>query len=148
LFVRCYNLIVTKGYETLEHTADIGIVAHGKDISEVFVNAAKGFLSLIVDPKQVEAEEKFDIEVSAPDREALLVNWMNELIYLVSAKEVLLKEFNVIELTDTSLKIKASGEKIKKSKHHFKREVKAATYHKLKIERTDGEWQSQVIFDI
>jgi SHS2 domain-containing protein len=139
---------VTKNFETLDHTADIGIVAYGKDIPEVFINAAKGFLSLVIDPKEVSNKETHDIEVVASDREALLVNWLNELIYLLGAKEVLLKDFKVIEITDIKFKVQASGEKIKKNKHHFIREVKAATYHKLKIEQTAEGWRAQVIFDI
>ena len=137
-----------KNFETLNHTADIGIIAYGKDISEVFINAAKGFLSLVIDPKEVSNKETHDIEVAAADREALLLNWLNELIYLLGAKEVLLKDFKVIEITDLKLKVQASGEKIKKNKHHFMREVKAATYHKLKIEQTAEGWRAQVIFDI
>jgi SHS2 domain-containing protein len=139
---------VIKNFETLNHTADIGIIAYGKDISEVFINAAKGFLSLVIDPKEVSNKETHDIEVAAADREALLLNWLNELIYLLGAKEVLLKDFKVIEITDLKLKVQASGEKIKKNKHHFMREVKAATYHKLKIEQTAEGWRAQVIFDI
>ncbi len=137
-----------KNFETLNHTADIGIIAYGKDISEVFINAAKGFLSLVIDPKEVSNKETHDIEVAAADREALLLNWLNELIYLLGAKEVLLKDFKVIEITDLKLKVQASGEKIKKNKHHFMREVKAAAYHKLKIEQTAEGWRAQVIFDI
>ena len=137
-----------KNFETLDHTADIGIIAYGKDIAEIFVYAAKGFLSLIVDPRHVEPKEKIDIEVGAPDREALLVNWLNELIYLLGVKEVLLKDFKVISISDINLKVQASGEKIKKNKHHFIREVKAATYHKLKIEQTVEGWRAQVIFDV
>ncbi len=139
---------MTKNFEILDHTADIGIIAYGKDISEVFINAAKGFLSLVIDPKEVSNKETHDIEVTATDREALLLNWLNELIYLLGAKEVLLKDFQVIEITDIKLKVQASGEKIKKNKHHFMREVKATTYHKLKIEQTAEGWRAQVIFDI
>lgn len=137
-----------KTFETLNHTADIGIIAYGKNISEVFVNAAMGLLSLIIDLKEVDLKETRHIEVTAPDREALLVNWLNELVFLSDAEGILFKDFKVVGITETSLKIQAGGEKIKRNKHHLKREVKAATYHRLKIEQTTEGWRAQVIFDI
>lgn len=135
-------------FKILEHTADIGIIAYGKDIREVFINAAKGLFSLIIDPAEVSARKTWEIAVTAPDREALLVNWLNELIYLLDAQGTLFKDFEIINMTETELKVKASGEKINTKKHHLKREVKAATYHQLKIEQTADGWRAQVIFDI
>ena len=135
-------------FEILNHTADIGIIAYGEDISKVFVNAARGLFSLIIDPQEVSTKKNREIEVTAPDREALLVNWLNELIYLVDAEEVLFKEFDIIEITETKLKAKCYGEKINSKKHHLQREVKAATYHQLKIEQSADGWRAQVIFDI
>jgi SHS2 domain-containing protein len=139
---------VVKSYEILDHTADIGIVAYGKDLKEVFTNAATGLLSLVIDPREVGVKIKRDIEVNASDLETLLVNWLNELIFILDTKEILLKDFKITEISETALKAKVSGEKIKKSKHHLKREVKAATYHHLKIEQSGEGWRAQVIFDI
>jgi SHS2 domain-containing protein len=139
---------VTEDFKILEHTADIGIIAYGEDISEAFVNAAEGLFSLIIDPKEVSVKKSREIAVTAPDREALLVNWLNELIYLLDAEGVLFKDFEIIEITETALKAKGYGEKINTKKHHLKREVKAATYHQLKIEQTTDGWRAQVIFDI
>jgi SHS2 domain-containing protein len=139
---------VTADFEILNHTADIGIIAYGEDISSVFINTAKGLFSLIIDPQEVSTKKHRDITVTAPDREALLVNWLNELIYLVDAEEVLFKEFDIIQITETKLQAKCYGEKINSKKHHLQREVKAATYHQLKIEQTAEGWRAQVIFDI
>lgn len=139
---------MTADFEILNHTADIGIIAYGEDISSVFINTAKGLFSLIIDPQEVSTKKHRDITVTAPDREALLVNWLNELIYLVDAEEVLFKEFDIIQITETKLQAKCYGEKINSKKHHLQREVKAATYHQLKVEKTMEGWRAQVIFDI
>jgi SHS2 domain-containing protein len=139
---------VTEDFKILEHTADIGIIAYGEGINQAFINAAKGLFSLIIDPIEVSARKTWEIAVTAPDREALLVNWLNELIYLLDAEGVLFKDFEIIEITETALKAKGYGEKINTKKHHLKREVKAATYHQLKIEQTTDGWRAQVIFDI
>jgi SHS2 domain-containing protein len=139
---------VSKDFEILEHTADIGIISYGTDIRQVFSSAARGLFSLIVELDEIAVKEYRDIEVSATDREALLVNWLNELIYLSDTSEMLFNYFEIIDLSETQLKTKAYGEKIDINRHHLKREVKAATYHMLKIEPITGGWQAQVIFDI
>ena len=139
---------MTEDFKILEHTADIGIVAQGEDISRAFINVAKGLFSLIIDPAEVSVKKSREIAVTAPDREALLVNWLNELIYLLDAERALFRDFEIIEITETGLKAKVSGEKINTRKHHLQREVKAATYHQLKIEQTAAGWRAQVIFDI
>jgi SHS2 domain-containing protein len=139
---------VAEDFKILEHTADIGIVAYGEDINKAFINAAKGLFSLIIDPEAVSVKKHWEIAVTAPDREALLVNWLNELIYLLDAQGTLFKDFEIIEISETGLKVKGYGEKINAKKHHLKREVKAATYHQLKIEQTTDGWLAQVIFDI
>jgi SHS2 domain-containing protein len=61
---------------------------------------------------------------------------------------VLFKDLKIMEITGTRLKVKAGGERINTKKHHLQREVKAATYHQLKIEQTAEGWRAQVIFDI
>ena len=144
----CYNLGVKVDFDILDHTADIGIVAYGKDITEVFINAGKGLFSLIINSVEVSIKNTKMITVTAPDMEALLVNWLNELIYLLDTRYLLFKNFEVSKISETEIKAKAYGEKLDAKRHHLKREVKAATYHRLKIEKTTSGWQAQVIFDI
>jgi SHS2 domain-containing protein len=138
---------VESGFEVIDHTADIGIMAKGADMKQAFANAARGLFSLITDLKSVREIKQRNIEVVAPDREALLVNWLNELIYLFETKEMLFSRFDITSLTDTVLKATAYGEKINRKKHHLRRGVKAATYHMLKIEDSDG-CKVSVLFDI
>ena len=137
-----------KAFEVISHTADIGIIAYGDDIKQVFVNAARGLISIIVDPEEVDGSQERIIEVSAPDCEALLVNWLNELVYIIDAEDLLFKSFEIMEVSDTRLKARAWGEKIDLAKHRIKIQVKAATYHSLKVEETTEGWQAQVIFDV
>jgi SHS2 domain-containing protein len=139
---------VNKDFEFIEHTADIGLVTYGTDMKQVFANAARGLFSLISELDVVSEKKKRDVRVTAPDREALLVNWLNELIYLFEAKEMLFNRFDITDLTDTELRATAYGEKINLAKHELKTQVKAATYHLLKIEQNEGGWKAQVIFDV
>ncbi len=143
-----YSMCVEKDFEVIAHTADIGIIAHGADLKQAFANAARGLFILITKLDTIKEKEQRIIEVSAPDREALLVNWLNELIYLFEAKEMLFNRFEINSLTYTELKATGYGEKIDLARHELKTQVKAATYHMLKIEQTRSGWKAQVIFDV
>jgi SHS2 domain-containing protein len=136
-----------KDFEIIDHTADVGIVAYGADMSQAFANAAKALFSLITELEDVSEVLHRDVELAAPDEEGLLVEWLNELIYLFDTENVIFKRFDIITLNNTQLKARSYGEKVDKSKHKLKTGVKAATYHMLKIDRGDV-CQVQVLFDI
>ena len=88
-----------------------------------------------------------DIELTASDEESLLVEWLNELIYLFDTENIVFKRFDVTKLNNTQLKARGYGEKVNKARHKLKTGVKAATYHMLKINKDDGG-KVQVLFDI
>ncbi len=136
-----------KGFEIINHTADVGIIAYGASPSETFANAARALFSLITELDNVEEVLQRDIELAAPDQASLLVAWLNELIYLFDTENVLLKRFEISKLNNTQLKARSYGEKVDKSKHKLKTGVKAATYHMLRIDKGDG-CKAQVLFDI
>jgi SHS2 domain-containing protein len=136
-----------KDFEILDHTADIGVIAYGADLRQAFANAARGLFSLIAELDDVEEALYRDIELTAPDKESLLVEWLNELVYHFDTEGIIFKRFDVIKLDDTHLKARGYGEKADSSKHTLKREVKAATYHMLEVDKNDG-CRVQVLFDI
>ncbi|MEE8599257.1 MAG: archease [Dehalococcoidales bacterium] len=136
-----------KDFEIIDHTADVGIVAYGADMSQAFANAARALFSLITELDDVAEVLYRDVELTAPDEEGLLVEWLNELIYLFDTENIIFKRFDIIELNHTQLKARSYGEKVDKSKHKLKTGVKAATYHMLKVDR-DDVCQVQVLFDI
>jgi SHS2 domain-containing protein len=138
---------MTKEFEVLDHTADVGIIAYGADLKQAFANAAKGLFSLITRLSDVEETLHRDIELTAADRESLLVDWLNELVYYFDAEGILFKRFDIIELNNSHLKARGYGEKADSARHELKTGVKAATYHMLKIEKNNG-YRVQVIFDI
>jgi len=136
-----------KDFEIINHTADVGIVAYGADLSQAFANAARALFSLITELDDVAEVLHRDVELTASDEERLLVEWLNELIYLFDTENILFKRFDIIQLNNTQLKARSYGEKVDKSKHKLKTGVKAATYHMLKVDKGDGCWV-QVLFDI
>ena len=136
-----------KEFEILNHTADIGIRAYGASMQEAFANAAKGMFSLITELDDVEEIEHRDIELTAPDQESLLVAWLNELVYLFDVENIIFKRFDISWLSETHLKAKSYGDKVDSSRHKIKIGVKAATYHMLKIDKSNGS-MVQILFDI
>ena len=136
-----------KDFEILDHTADVGIIAYGADMKQAFANAGRALFSLITELDDVEEVLHRDAELTATDEESLLVEWLNELIYQFDTEGIIFKRFDISQLDNTRLKARGYGEKVDKSKHRLKVEVKAATYHMLKVEKNDG-CQVQVLFDI
>ncbi|MFC1928425.1 archease [Chloroflexota bacterium] len=136
-----------KEFEIIDHTADVGIRAYGADMKGAFAHAAKALFSLITELDAVEEVTHRDIELTAPDQESLLVEWLNELIYLFDAENIIFKRFDITQLNDTHLKVRSYGQKVDSSRHKLKMGVKAATYHMLKIDRGNGV-RVQVLFDV
>ena len=134
-------------FDIVNHTADIGIIAYGADLKQAFAHAATGLFNLITDLDKVDEVVSRDIELTAPDIESLLVDWLNDLIYIFDAENILFKRFDISQLTPTQLKARVYGEKVNTSKHELRRGVKAATYHMLRVAKNNG-YQARVIFDI
>ncbi len=138
-----------KKFEFFEHTADIGILAEGKSINEVFENSALALFSLMVKLEDIAEEEQINISVEADDLEELLVEWLNELIYQFETKELLFKRFKVTEIADKGKKLeaKAYGEKIDRLRHKVNAQAKACTYHNLEIKK-NKTWKARVVIDV
>jgi SHS2 domain-containing protein len=137
-----------KAFEIIDHTADIGIIAYGTDIEELFSNAALALFSLITELESVEEKLHLDLEVSSADRDSLLVEWLNELIYFFDAKHILFNRFDIESLTHNQLKATCHGEGFDPMKHKIKMGVKAATYHMLKLDKSGDGCKAQIILDI
>ena len=137
-----------KKFEVIEHTADVGIRAWGRDAAELFANAALGMVSLMAEPASIKPNKSLKIEVKAGNTESLLVEWLNELIYLTETKNLIFSRFSILGLTQIRLSAVAFGELIDPTKHELKTEIKACTYHDLKIGKKEGRMSAQVIFDV
>ena len=137
-----------KTFELIDHTADVGIIAYGANDKELFSNAALALFSLITEPESVEEKLHLDLQVSSEDRDSLLVEWLNELIYLFDVKHILFNRFDIESLTHNELKATCYGEGFDPMKHKIKTGVKAATYHMLRLDKNGDGYKAQIIFDI
>ena len=136
-----------KDFEIVDHTADVGIIAYGASLNQAFVNAARALFSLVTELDDVNEVLYRDIELTAPDQESLLVEWLNELIYLFDTEHIIFKKFDITKLNSTHLKARSYGERVDSSRHKLKTGVRSEYYHMLKVDKTNG-CQVQVLFDI
>ncbi|MHB8084218.1 MAG: archease [Dehalococcoidia bacterium] len=144
-----YNVIaLKKQFEIIDHTADIGIVAYGGDLNELLKNAAIGMLSLITDLRCVEKKLVKEIVLQEQDSVALLVGWLNSLLYELDAEHLIYKDFDLVIQNGDRVKATCYGEKLDIQKHVIRREIKAATYHNLEIKNQDNIYSATIIFDI
>jgi len=140
--------VMSKAFEVIDHTADVGIIAYGADTEDLFSNAALALFSLITELESIENRFHLDLVVSSEDTDSLLIEWLNELIYLFDVRHILFSHFDITDLTRNGLQATCYGEHFNAMKHTIKVEVKAATYHMLKIDKGDDGFRAQVILDI
>jgi len=134
-------------FEVIDHTADIGIIARGSDLPVLFSNAAAGMLSLLIEDHATQPGIAREIKLEAVDRETLLVQWLNELLYIIYTESLVLSKFDVL-IDANHLVARCAGQYVDLKSPLFKREIKAATYHNLEIAERDGEYSARIIFDI
>ncbi|HAK61531.1 MAG TPA: hypothetical protein DCO77_14345 [Nitrospiraceae bacterium] len=134
-------------FETFEHEADIGVRGFGTTMEEAFENAARGLYSVMVNIDAVKPIKKRSVAVSASDSELLLVEWLNALLSLSDVERMVFSKFAVTRDGATITGI-AWGEELDRERHMPRVEVKAATYHMLRVDRDDGRYVAQCVVDV
>lgn len=141
-----------KPFELIEHTADVGIKAWGPTITELFENAAKGMFSVITgdeyEPQGSGVEKTIDINENKDDLEALLVSWLSELLYIFNREKIYFNNFKISGLNNRGIKALASGINIDLYQSSRYKEIKAVTFHNLKIEEDVDGFSCTIIFDV
>ena len=135
-------------YELFEHTADLGLRVRASTLNELFADAGTGLASMIVeDVASVESLVSIPIEIVGSDREFLLFDWLRALLYHFDDDKLVFNKFDVI-VDEFGLKAVVWGEPLEPDRHGRSHEVKAITYHELKVEPTADGWMAEVIVDI
>jgi len=131
-------------YEQLEHTADLALRIYGRTLRELFVNAAYAMFSQVTDLQRITPTVQRQVEVEGIDYESLLVNWLNELVYLQDTRDEAYVAFEIHKLSRRRLQATVSGEPTE-NVHTI---IKAATYHGLSIDKSRGWYVCTIIFDV
>jgi SHS2 domain-containing protein len=133
-------------------TADVAFALWGKSREELFRAAAEVLVNEMVENiAAIQSRETVDFTLAQGALDLLLMDFLNELIYLKDARQLLLK-VDELAIGDTpdgfTLQARCSGERIDPERHHLLADVKAATLYRLKVERVDGQWEGTVVLDI
>lgn len=142
-----------KPFELIDHTADIGIKARGSTLTELFENAAKGMFAVIAGEGYVaqqgsKAERNIEINRNKDNLENILVSWLSELLYIFNREKIYFDTFKILSLNSNGIKAAACGVDIDLYQSNLYREIKAVTFHNLKIEEEVDGFSCTIIFDV
>ena len=131
-------------FEEIEHTADRAFRVTGGDLADLLENAARAMHSLDGARPAGEPSATREIEVEGVDRESLLVNWLNEILYLEQTHHLVCERFHVDEIKNHHLRAQVETRECDGSYTH----IKAVTFHNLKIRQTSEGLEAEVVLDV
>jgi SHS2 domain-containing protein len=135
-------------WETFEHDADVGLVVRGRDGRELFAEAGSALFDLVCDLETVEERDRYELRGTADGIEALLVDWLNDLVFLFEGERVVCRRFAFPLWSETAYRAEAFGEPADPQRHGLRSLVKAATYHRLDVRRAETGLEARVILDV
>jgi SHS2 domain-containing protein len=133
-------------YEVLEHTADVGLRVEGSDLKDLFKTAAEGMTTIAGVYRPGEGE-MVPLSLESPDLEALLVDWLNEVLFQHDSRGAGVRGIGVENVSDTALRGSVSLAPLEAADEEGV-QIKAVTYHLLGVRRTSGGWEATVYFDV
>ena len=131
-------------FRELDHTADLAVEVWGEDFADLLAHAAESVFALQGLPAEAGKPARRKLKITAPDREALLVDWLNELLYLSEIQGELYNSFEIALASDMELSAIASGLRGRPTK----RRIKAATFYDLRIVDSPGRCAARIVFDV
>ena len=130
-------------WQEIDHTADLALHIWADDLRDLFVTAARGMFALIVPLDAVQPEQVTTIELEALDVETLLVDWLNELLYLVEVQDIAFALVEIERVSATRLRATVCGCAVPEYLNY----VKAATFHNLAVVETSEGYETEIVFD-
>ncbi len=137
-----------KRYRIFDHLADLGVEVNGDNLNQLFENAAQVLFHLITDLNKIRSTITRQIILQSTDRELLFREWLGELLAIFHTEGYLFSTFEITMLSDKKLTAKVSGDKYIADRHPLKREIKAVTYHALRIECEHKGCRARFILDV
>ena len=135
-------------YQLIDHTADLGLQVFGATTVALYESAAAAMFDQIVDTRPLIGAMSAAVAVEGADRADLMVNWLRELLYLWTGEAKLLKSVRIHRLSAHRLSATASYDDFDPRRHEIKAEIKAVTYHQIRVFRGPNGWEARIIFDV
>jgi SHS2 domain-containing protein len=141
-------LSVVETFEFFDHQADVGVFVRASSLPGVFRGAARAMMEWIGPAPEGSMLFREKVSLGADDREELLVRWLQELLYLFQQRHAYVIGFSDLEVRERRIRGIVSGKIWGESTARHYREVKAMTYHRLRIERRERIWRASFILDV
>ncbi len=135
-------------YRLLDHTADLAVEVTAPNPETLYADTGLVLFNLISESKHFKQKKELHLDVKGQDREDLMVNWLRELLYLWTGKEMLVVAVQVINLSETRLSARVMVDLFSPDRHVILNEIKAVTYHRISVEKGRKGWAAVVVFDI
>jgi SHS2 domain-containing protein len=139
---------VARHCETFDHTADVGLCARADTLGELFVALAEGLCDVVCPRENVTPASSRGASAAADDVGALVVDFLNEVLWAVQTDHFAVAAVRVAQVSETAVTAELLGEPYDAARHEMLTEVKAVTYHQLKVATGPGGWIARVIMDI
>ena len=135
-------------YECIDHTADLAIVVHAASLKQLFEEAGRALFDLLIRTRGVRASHSIICTVEGADKEDLMVNWLRELLYLFNGEEKAVSSIEILDLTPSRVEARLDWIPVDFTQDEVMTEIKAVTYHQIRVEKTDRDYEAQVVFDV
>lgn len=146
---------MSSGFKVLEHTGDVGVRIWAKTLGELFEEAARAMISLIVHTEENELQNERKLHLEANTIEELLLAWLKEVLFLIENESVIYRQFQVEntnfqekDVTTYYIDAKISGNPFSNSRHDVCREIKAVTRHAFHLKENGPWWEASILFDV
>jgi SHS2 domain-containing protein len=142
---------MVKRFEFIEHTADVAVRVFGGSLKELFSSAAMAMFAVLVEKKGNFPKQDLQ-EISVDKREEtmedLLKAWLDELLFCYATRQLVLTRIKTLECSEGELAGKVLMDRFDPVHYETKNEIKAVTYHELKVARVRNHWEATIIFDV
>ena len=135
-------------FEYLDHTADVGLSARADTREELFEALAEGLADVICARESVAKRDAHSVLVRSDDLESLAVDFLWRVMTIIQDDAFAVAEVRVTRMSETDIEAELLGEPYDPDRHEYGSEVKAVTWHELKIAREGQTWVGRVILDL
>lgn len=135
-------------YEILDHTADVMIRVFGDSRDALFRHALQGLYAVLGTFQTRAGDEAYALSLAAPSCEDLLHDWLAEALFCAQTRCRLYRDTAFSRLTDTELRADILLAAIDPERTVYHQEIKAVTYHELRVKREEDLWVASVVLDL
>ena len=135
-------------YFVTDHTADIGLHVFGRDSAELFTTAAKALFDIMAGRDRLKATQSLPLHVDGLDWPDLMVNWLREILYLWSGKDLLVHDARILNIEPQMLDAEIFVDPYDPQRHTVNTEIKAVTYHQIEVTQLMSGWEAKIILDV